>query len=81
MQEKSVRISKGDKTMTTEKTTQMTSRLIVEYKTDEDRQAIKLFRLCCLMNGNKSMREVVLEMVKRYNHYSKKEYAKQLEQV
>ena len=54
----------------------MTHRLIVEYKTEKERERIKLFRLYCWMNGNKTMREVVMEMIKKYNHYNQAEHSK-----
>ena len=47
-----------------------THRLIIEYKTERERERIKIFRLNCMLNGNKTMREVVMEMIKKYNHYT-----------
>ena len=44
-----------------------THRLIIEYKTERERERIKIFRLNCMLNGNKTMREVVMEMIKEYN--------------
>ena len=56
----------------------MTHRLIIEYKTEEERSRIKLFRLYCWMNGNKTMKEVVMEMIKEYNQLSRHKHLEEI---
>jgi len=56
----------------------MTHRLIIEYKTEEERSRIKLFRLYCWMNGNKTMKEVVMEMIKEYNQLSRNKHLEEI---